>query len=313
MVTRSRALSLLGGSAAAGILRAPAFAQSAKIRVGTQATEVYAEPIFGVEGAIFKKAGLDVEVVLFNNAAQSLAALMGGSIDIAGNDAIELANGVTRGLPLVFIAGGGLYRSVSPTILFCVDKNSPVRQAQDLEDRTIAVVTLGGLMYTVTKAWLARSGANIDKIRIIEIPAPELAVSLQRGIIAGATIPEPALTAARPTVRVLGKPYDSVADVFQISSWLTTRDWLSHNPQVARQFVDGMYATARWSNDHQDETLAILERYAKLNPDAVRGMTRAQFSTRLPQAQLQPLLDTGLKWGAVKSPVDISKYIAFNS
>lgn len=310
MLTRSQALSLLAGTVAVGAMPKSAPAQTGKIRIGTQVTEVYAEPIFGLEAGIFKQAGLDVEVMQFNNAAVALAALIGGSIDVAGNDAIELANGVNRGLPLVFIAGGALYRSVSPTILFCVEKNSAVARPKDLEGQTVGVVTLGGLMYTVTRAWLAQNGANLDKIRIVEIPAPQLAPSLARGVIGGATIPEPALTAAKPTVRILGKPYDVVAKVFQISSWLTTRDWLNRNPELVQRLVGAMYATARWANEHQSETLAILERYAKLDPNAVRGMTRAQYSTALPQSQLQPLLNVGLKWGAVKTPIDISKYVA---
>jgi NitT/TauT family transport system substrate-binding protein len=310
MLSRAAALSFLGGAAASAVLPPPAFAQTTKVRIGTQTSEVYAEPLYGADAGIFAQQGLDVEVVQFNNAAIALAALIGGSVDIAGNDAIELANGVNHGLPLVFIAGGALYRSVAPTILFCVDKGSTIAHPKELEGQTIAVVTLGGLMYTVTRAWLAQNGADIEKIAVIELPASQLAVALSRGRIAGATIPEPALSAAKPAVRILGKPYDSVAKVFQISSWLTTRDWLSRNPETVGRVVRAIYATARWANAHQADSLRILSKYNHLNLDDTQSMTRAQYSTSLPTSQLQPLVDIGLHAKTIERPIDISKFIA---
>lgn len=310
MFRRSHALSLLGSAAAATAFPTLSNAQQIKIRIGAPVSEIYAESLYGFESGIFKQAGLDVEVMQFNNTAIATAALMGGSVDVSGNDAIELANAVNHGLPLVFIAGGALYRSVAPTILFCVEKNSSLRNVKELEGQTVAVVTLGGLMYTATRAWLAQNGADIQKIRMIELPSSQLAVGLARGTVAAATIPEPALTAARPSVRIIGKPFDAIAKEFQISSWLTTRDWIAKNPEAARRLIGAIYATARWANANQSDSLVILEKYAKLNPDDTRGMTRARYSTSLPVSQLQPLLDIGLRSKTIASPIDITKYVA---
>jgi NitT/TauT family transport system substrate-binding protein len=310
MFRRSQVLSLLGGAAAAAFAPARALGQTTKIRIGTQQTEAYAQPYYARDTGIFQQQGLDVEIVPFNNAAISTAALVGGSIDVAGNDVIELANAVNRGIPLVLIAGGALYRSAAPTLLLCVDKNAPIRNAKDFEGQTVAVTVLGGLSYTVTRAWLASNGADLSKIHIIELPPIEMAAALSRGTVAGATISEPSLNVAKATVRPLGKPYDVVANEFQISSWLTSRDWLSRNADTAKRLTVAFYAASRWANAHQSDSLAILEKYTKLNPDNTKGMTRARYATALPLTQLQPLLETALKYKTVERPIDLSKFIA---
>src|ERR1700722_4579312 len=131
--SRSQALGVLAAGAA--LLPGAAWAQSApaKVRIGSVAADTYAEGFYALDLGLFDKAGLSVDVTPFANGAAMAAAAAGGSIDVGIGDATELANGISRGLPFVLIAGGGVYSSAAPTTTLCVAKSSMIARASDLE------------------------------------------------------------------------------------------------------------------------------------------------------------------------------------
>src|SRR5258708_26293293 len=155
-LSRSRVLGLL--AAGATVLPSELSAQSTptKIRIGSFAADTYGGGFYALDLGLFDKAGLAVEVTPFANGAAMAAAAAGGSIDVGIGDATELANGVSRGLPFVLIAGGGMYSTTSPTTTLCVAKSSTVAKAADLEGQTVAVVSLVSLMSSGVKSWLTQ-------------------------------------------------------------------------------------------------------------------------------------------------------------
>jgi NitT/TauT family transport system substrate-binding protein len=239
------------------------------------------------------------------------AAAAGGSIDIGVGDATELANGVSRGLPFVLIAGGGLYTSSTPTTTLCVAKSSTIAKASDLEGQTVAVVSLVSLMSSGVKSWLTQNGADLSKIHFVELPFPQMPVALSRGTVAAAALSEPIMSGALAAdAKVLGKAYDAIASQFYISDWFTTRDWLAKNQDAAKRFVGVIYDTARWANAHHDESAVILAKYTKIDIDRLKRMNRCVYATDLRPAMVQPVLDTAFKYKALEAATNASTMIA---
>ena len=102
-----------------------AAAQTAPLRIGTLLTDTFAEAYYAADMGFFAKAGLNVEIQSFRNAGEISAAVLGGALDLGASSPISLANAFLRGIPLRYIAAGGLYRSIAPTTGFCVAKDSP--------------------------------------------------------------------------------------------------------------------------------------------------------------------------------------------
>jgi NitT/TauT family transport system substrate-binding protein len=310
-VSRSGALGILAAGVA--LLPRPGWAQSApvKVRIGSVAADTYAEGFYALDLGLFDKAGLSVDITPFSNGAAMAAAAAGGSIDIGVGDATELANGVSRGLPFVLIAGGGLYTSSAPTTTLCIAKSSTISKASDLEGQTVAVVSLVSLMSSGVKSWLTQNGADIAKIHFVELPFPQMPVALSRGTVAAATLSEPIMSGALASdAKVLGKAYDAIANQFYISDWFTTRDWLAKNPDVAKRFVGVIYDTARWANAHHDESAVILAKYTKLDVDRLKRMNRCIYATDLRPAMVQPVLDTAFKYKALETATNAAAMIA---
>lgn len=310
MLNRKQALSLLAAASTAGLAPLPVSAQSmTKIRLGALPFEAYAQPMYAADTGIFARAGLDVEITFFSNNAVATNALIGGSLDVTANDPISIALAINHGFPIVILAGGALYSSAAPAMLLCVSKDSPIQKAQDFEGKTLGLLTLSGLSYTVTRAWLAQNGADLEKVYFVELASPAMPPAIQRGTIAGAVIVEPVLSMSRSDLRVLAKPYDVVAKEFQISTWISTRDWVTKNPGPAKQFVNAIYASARWANAHQTESLPIVAKYAKIEIDMLRKMARDTYATSMKPAQFESVLDLAVKYKGLDHGIDLSKAI----
>ncbi|HEY5349107.1 MAG TPA: ABC transporter substrate-binding protein [Candidatus Lustribacter sp.] len=310
-ITRSQALGVIAAGAA--LLPRPAWAQSTplKLRVGSVRADTYAEGYYALDLGLFDKAGLSVEIQPFSNGAAMAAAAAGGSIDIGVGDATELANGVSRGLPFVLIAGGGLYTSAAPTTTLCIAKSSPIVRAAELEGQNVAVVSLVSLMSSAVKSWLAQNGADIAKIHFVELPFPQMPSALARGTVAAACLSEPIMSEATSAeAKIFGKPYDAIAKQFLISDWFTTRDWLAKNPDAAKRFVGAIYDAARWANSHHDDSAAILAKYTKVDVERIKRMNRCTYATDLQPAMVQPVLDTAFKYKSLGTATSAASMIA---
>ncbi len=307
-MNRSSWLAFAG--AALAVQPRPARAALIPIRMATPGGDTYAEPFYGVDAGFFQKAGFDAQITVMNNAGAALAAVVGGSVDVALGDIVGIANAIAHGIPIAIFAGAGLYTSSAATTFLCVDHAATIANAKEFEGQTIAVVTLVGLGTSATKAWLAQNGADLAKIRFIELPQAEMQPALGRGTIAGAVLVEPFFTAAKSQIRILGRPYDAVAKEFLICQWIATREWLTAHLADVKRLVPAIYETARWANTHHDDSLPIVARWNKVDPERMRGIVRAAYATRLDAGLIQPVIEIGVRYKTIDRPLDATTIIA---
>lgn len=309
-LSRSNLLALL----AAGTALAPTAARAqtpVRLRVGTVLADTYAEPYYALDQGFFERAGFAAEIIPFANGAAMAAAAAGGSVDVGVADAVEIANGVSRGLPFQLIAGAGLYTSNAATTALCVLKDATITHASQFEGQTIAVISLVSMTSSGVKSWLTENGADVAKVQFTELPYPQMLPALTRGTIAGATLGEPLLSAATSgAARVFGKVFDAIGRQFLISDWFSTLDWLAANPAVATRLVRTIYDIARWANTHHDESATILAKYSKIEVDRIRKMNRCIYATDLQAAMVQPVLDAAFKYQALRTATSASTLIA---
>jgi NitT/TauT family transport system substrate-binding protein len=308
-LTRARALAL-AAAATSVALGGPVRAQSGiPLRIGTVPTESYAEPLFGLDGGFFAKAGLNVELTMFGTGGQITNAVAGGALDVGMADAIQTCLAVIRGIPFVFFAGGMQYVSDAPTTRLCINKSGVIRTAKDLEGQTIAINGLRSIQEISVREWLRQNGADAEKVRFVELPPSAVVAAIQRGTVAAAIVSEPALSAGSEDVRFFAKAYDALAKAFYINSWFANRDWLAKNADTARRLLGAVYETARWANTHHDESAPILAKYSKLEPERIRAMTRAVYSTTLDTPLMQPVIDLAFKYKVLERRINAADVI----
>jgi NitT/TauT family transport system substrate-binding protein len=311
-VSRGKALALMGGSI---VLAAPvpgAAQTEAPIRIAASLTEPYMLPYYAVDIGTFTHAGLNVELTTQPTVASVVEAVASNNADVGQGDVIQLANAITRGnLPLAIFAGGGIYSpAYARSLGLAVAQQSPYRTARDLEGQTIGVITLNSLMAIGVQTWLRQNGADVSKVKLIELLFPQMGPAIAKGLVAAAFMGEPFLSFSGTDLRVLAQPYDAIAKAFYFGCWFANKDWLAKNPALARRYAASVYDAARWCNAHPKETTAMLASHAKLDMSWLQKTGRITYATSLDPAMMNPVLDQAYYYKVLQKRVTASDLIA---
>jgi NitT/TauT family transport system substrate-binding protein len=289
---------------------APATAQPlTTIRVGTSPSEVSGEIFYGVDEGFFKKAGLDVQIVMLPNGGAVASALAGGAIDIGLSDVMSMVNAHAHGLPFVYLAPGLVNSVAAPTFAVIVAAASPIHEAKDIKG-VMAVSGLNNIAQIATQAWIDRNGGDSKQVKFIEMPFPAMPPALANNTIQASTANEPWLTAATDHGdRVMFEGVNPMAPAFMLGGWATTQTWVHNNPPAANRFIGAMREIATWSNTHHDESAPILAKYAKIPIETITHMRRGDFAVRFDQTLIQPVIDAAAKYGVIATPFRASEII----
>jgi NitT/TauT family transport system substrate-binding protein len=306
--TRAEFLAATTAAAAAGAAL-PVRAQTLPpLRVGTAPADSFAQAWYAQDMGFFTKAGLNVDVQLFNSGTAAASAVAGGSLDIAITTPIPLANAHVRGVPFVIVCSATVNTPKAPTELICVRKSGSIHQASDLVGKTAAVNTLRTLLQLGLEVYLAKSNIAISSMRVVEMSFAEMGPAIDRGQIDAAVFTEPALSKALALndVRILVDPLPLISPRFVAACWFSTRDFVSRNPEVVKRFASVMYDTARWANRNHKASAPILVKYTKMDPGDVDKIIRVDFAEQTRASEYQPLLDACTKFGYLPKTVAAS-------
>jgi NitT/TauT family transport system substrate-binding protein len=288
-------------AAGAGALLAarlsPASAQtSPTVRIGVTVNDSGIVPVYAKEQGFFDRAGVNAEIQLLTNTGAAAQALVAGAIDIAVVDALQVANAVIHGIPMVCIAGGCAFSKDSPTLVMVTNKNSAIHVPKDLENQTVGVVAHKSLSASIANEWLRANGADPTKMKLFELPFPDMNAALERGTVAAALQGEPYLTAGKENQRVLGVPFEALGVPFYVNVYAAQRDWVTKNPATAKKLVAALFEASKWANTHRPETAVIESRVTKLPLETARTMARNVFATSYEPKLLDPVLEVGARY-----------------
>jgi NitT/TauT family transport system substrate-binding protein len=294
-----RSIALLLTLAGTAALAAPAAGEdNAALTIATNPIDSGAEVYYAGDLGYFANAGLSVQIQPGQNGAAIAAAVAGNAVDIGYADIGALAKAHTRGIDFSIIAPAALWDSTAPVNAVMVAKSSPVRNAKDLNGKTIGVPGLGTAAAFVVFAWLDANGADSSTVKFIELPYSAMPAALDAGRIDAAHVAEPFISVALEHARVLGSADDALGKRYLRTVWFARTSWATAHPDLVARFVSVMRQTAIWANDkrNQAKSAAILVQHAKIDPALVASMVRAHYGESLAPALLQPEIDLNAKY-----------------
>jgi len=289
-----------------------ALAQAAApvVRIGTTLSDSFAQAFYAVDGGFLTRAGIDGRLSVFPGSGAVSTAVAGGAVDLGLCDGIAIANGLIHNFPFATIAGSGMFTAAQPTGLLCVDKSSTLKDPKELEGKSISVPSLNSLTTLAIQAWLFQNKADPSSVKFVELPFPEVTSALNRGTVTAGYVGEPILESAlATTARGFGNPYAALGPQVLVSNWVTTRDWLEKNHDLAKRFVAAIYETARWANQHRDLTAPILAKYSKIDLERIKTMRRVIYATGFDPKMLQPSLDAAYKFKVIPRVVTVDELV----
>jgi NitT/TauT family transport system substrate-binding protein len=108
----------------------------------------------GRRGGIFKKHGLDLEILYTQAGPESIQALIAGSVDIATAAGVSAAVGTfAKGAPIRIISSEVIG---APDLYWYVPANSPIRQVEDFNNKTVAYSLTGSSSHAGLLALIAQ-------------------------------------------------------------------------------------------------------------------------------------------------------------
>jgi NitT/TauT family transport system substrate-binding protein len=108
----------------------------------------------GQRGGIFKKHGLNLEILYVQAGPESIQALIGGSMDIATAAGVSAAVGTfAKGAPIHII---GSEMIGAPDLYWYVPANSPIKTIEDFNGKTVAYSLTGSSSHAALLALIAQ-------------------------------------------------------------------------------------------------------------------------------------------------------------
>ena len=214
-------------------------------RLGKPDITVAAVPATAVAGlyiaqqrGYFTAYRLRMKIVPVASGVNALPDLVNGPVDIdEGQWTSDISAEAPGAAQLQVLAPGN---SGGPSLEEVVTpKGSPVRDADQLQGKTIAVNALHGLAELLTVNVLASHGVPVSSVHFVVIPFPAMGAALARHQVDAAFMTEPFLTAAE-----IGHGVTSVFDIgqgaaqeFPIAGYVTTRAWAARYPVTVAEFT----------------------------------------------------------------------------
>lgn len=312
------------GAAACATLAAPWVRAQTKEKVKLswlpimQTTALYV----AVQDRLFEKAGLEVELVQFQNPNQIIDSLVANQADAGAPGAAAgittLAESRYPGTFKVFgLQGGGIkVKRVNDGLI--VKNGSPIKAFADLRGKSLG--HLPGIQWrTISRHMLRANGLDPDK----DVRLQEIAVGLQvPSVVAGsidATLSlEPvgsiAVASGEAKQAMVNPCSQVIADPFYSGVSLLTAKFIRERPQVARKLVGALDEATRIANTEFDRVRPYFSKYTAMKGDQVRVVAQPYLRAwrELNDTDIksyQALVDVFHKEGVLKQNIDVRTLI----
>ena len=282
------------------------------IRVAGPPIDDYKPVYYGIQSGLFKKYGLAVEATIASSGSAALAAVAGGSMQVAFTSLPAVLQAHVRGVPFKVVAPAQWYLSDAPTAMMIVKKDGPVRTGRDLDGKTVATSSLHDLNQTASLAWIDANGGDSKTVKMVELPSSAIAAAIDEGRIDAATIADPFLSAAVNSgkARVLAHSYDAIGKKFETSVYVSMDDFVQTHQDAMKRFAQAMHESIVYTNTHLPETVNLVASYSGVQPGVVAKTIRAIDPEYVDPRNLQPMIDIGVKYGLIARAFDANDLVA---
>jgi NitT/TauT family transport system substrate-binding protein len=298
-----------------GVACVPGIAAAQDVRT----VHVLAVPTDGVKSTLyaqranlFRKRGINADIVPMGSGAAIFAAVVGGSADIGSGSLFPVFAAFGRGLPLRIIAPASLYTSDRADALLMVAKDSPIKTGRDLSGKTIGTDAIKDVYSTATRAWADQHGGDGASLRAVELKPTEQVSALDAGRIDVCVLKSPYLQPAVDSgkFRVLGKPLDAIGNRFLLSAWVANVDFIAKNKDLVGAYAAALNEAAKYTNANQSATTEMVAQFTGQDPAVLGRGIRSVTAEALTLGDIQRPIDFAVKYGIMEQRFEASAILA---
>ncbi len=279
-----------------------------KVKVAILRLEPVAQAMYAKHRAMFRKQGLDAELVLLSAPTQTVTALLSGQVQFAATHVGAAAKLRSDRAPIRVVAAGAIYDPRKPTAALVSARGKTITRPRDLVGRTVALDGPFTIADLAMREWLRKNGVDSGRVSFTYLPFQDMLAPLAEGRVDAAVVPEPYRTIAlQQGSKQVADPFVAVCErTCQLTFWIARADV---DPDTVARFRNAIQRAAVWANDDANDEVSgkILARYAPLDANVIARMSRTTFGTRLRVSLAQPWLPVFARYGVIPEsfrPID---------
>jgi NitT/TauT family transport system substrate-binding protein len=280
----------LAASAALLIAQGAASAQH-RIKIGCTATSDCSSAMVAVDQGIFRRHGIEAEMVLIGINSNIPAALLSNSIQIGGPTSSVFLQAADGGLPIVAVAGASVMSPVTnPVVAAFVRNGLTLSKPADFVGRKVGAPGFGAYLHVLFVKWLMEGGVDPARVNFVEVSFPTMADVVRSQAVDVVLAGEP--TVARMVqagVGTVGARY--VAELNRtdpIIFYAASRAWATQNPQAVAAFRAAIREAAEIVNTDDEKATQSIANFTKQQIELVRSVPRSR--------QQPALVANDLRW-----------------
>lgn len=273
----------------------PSVSAAQVVRVGYPSLATgFAASWVTLDKGIWKKHGLDVELIFLRGGSRTVSALIGGSVDfILGSD---------LGVVTANLQGASLTRVgvTTNTLGYSIVVHPGIKTIRDLKGKIIGITPGRDAAYARVVKLLRDNGMDSAKdVTFLSVgdggPAARV-VAMSTGVIHASMFTPPSdMIAEKAGMKILSR-----LDVANVGGGInTTPAFVQKNRPQALRFLRGYMEGIHYLKSHKDESMKIFSKYVR-NPDlAIMAYLYEEISTRA-EKDLRPQAE------AVRATIDLA-------
>lgn len=283
-----------------------------EVKVGVLPIVDVAPLYLGIEEGFFKERDLKLELEIAQGGAAIVPSVVSGDAQFGFSNVTSLLLARAEGLPLKIVAPGN-YSTGEQGADFSavvVRKNSPIKDAADLEGKSVAVNTLKNIGDTTVRQSVEKAGGNPDQVKFTELPLPDMPAALAKGRVDAAWVVEPFLTITKQQgAREIASNLVDTQDNLMIAAYFTSEELLQKDRDLVERFTAAMDESLEYAAQNPDEVRDIAQSYTEMPPKVAKDMVLPKFSNEINTDTVELLAQLAHQDGLVKEPVDTEELL----
>lgn len=262
----ARSTILAGTIIATAVLATPAFAEDL-VRVGNPAGDDFhfAFANVGTEAGIFKKNGLELQIVALAGGAKLHAAMTARSLDIALGAGTDFGL-IVKGAPEKGVA---VLATKPSNIVIQGNTKNGITTIAALKGKKVAVSSVGALTYWMAQKLSQHEGWGLNGVEIVATGGGQANVAgFETGSLdAAVTSYEAALRVEQAGKGKILLSFGDIVDPFIAHVIYATDDVMAKHPDTLRRFLKAWYETVAYGKSHKAEAIKYSQPQTMLSGD----------------------------------------------
>jgi NitT/TauT family transport system substrate-binding protein len=210
------------------------------------------------EVGLFKKNGLDIELLFINGSSRAVQSLVAGDLTFTGPVGTSAMNGRMAGGDIAII------HSLVNTLPYYIVGNPAIKSAEDLKGRSAATHIPGTSADFALRLALLRYGIPYTDIKAVMVGgAPERIAAVMTKQLDFAVVTESGkLQGEKAGLKmILDMAKQNIP--FQFTCTVTSRKMIQAHPEKVMGVVKAMIEAVHYFKNHKEEAIKIMQKYTR--------------------------------------------------